>query len=128
MRLFKTKWFVRFARQNKISDECLRNAIERAQAGLIDADLGGHILKQRVARTGQGRSGGYRVLVGYEVGRRAVFIFGFLKNVRDNITAKELESFRRIAALWLTTDDRGIERAMKDGELEEVKNDEAQEG
>jgi hypothetical protein len=73
---------VRFARQNKISDESLREAIERAQAGLMDADLGGHVFKQRVTRAGQGRSGGFRVLVGYETGKRAVFIFGFPKNVR----------------------------------------------
>lgn len=127
MRIFKTKWFARYARQERISDESLWAAIERAQCGLVDADLGGHLIKQRVARRGEGRSGGYRVLIGYETGRRSVFIFGFAKSTRENITARELESFKRIAVLWLSADDRGIERALKEGELIEVKDVKAKE-
>jgi hypothetical protein len=63
MRAFKTKWFARFARQELIADASLWEAIERAERGLIDADLGGGLIKQRVSRHGKGRSGGYRVIV-----------------------------------------------------------------
>jgi hypothetical protein len=127
VRVFKIKWFARYARDERISDESLWEAVERAQRGLVDADLGGHVIKQRVARKGQGRSSGYRVLIGYEAGRRGVFIFCFSKNTRENITTRELESFKRLAASWLTMDDRGIEHAIKHGELVEVKDDKTKE-
>jgi len=65
LRIFKTKSFVRFARRERISDASLCEAIRRAERGLIDADLGGGVIKQRVARAGQGRSGGFRVLIAY---------------------------------------------------------------
>ena len=76
MRVFKIKWFVRFARQNNISDRDLCEAIER---GLIDADLGGNVTKQRIARPNEGRSGGYRALICFRVEDRAFFVFGFPK-------------------------------------------------
>ena len=68
MEVFKTRWFARFARQERIADSSLREAIERAERGLIDADLGGGLIKQRVARPGRGRSGGYRVIGGSHMG------------------------------------------------------------
>lgn len=73
MRVFKTKWFTRYARRERISDHSLVEAIQRAERGIVDADLGGGVIKQRVARAGQGRSSGYRVLVAYRSGERAVF-------------------------------------------------------
>jgi hypothetical protein len=94
LRVFKTKWFVRFARRSRIDDAMLLEAIMRAERGLIDADLGGGIIKQRVARPNEGRSGGFRTIVGYRSQERAVFLYGFAKNERDNIKADELESLR----------------------------------
>lgn len=79
MQIFKTKWLVRFARRERITDRSLGEAIDRAARGLIDADLGGGIIKQRVARQGQGRSGGYRTLIAYRAGARAVFLYAFAK-------------------------------------------------
>ena len=72
MQVFKTRWFARFARHELITDASLRQAIARAERGLIDADLGGGLIKQRVARKGQGRSGGYRVIVGYRAHGRHI--------------------------------------------------------
>jgi hypothetical protein len=94
VRLFKTKWFARYARKAGVSDQCLREAIERAERGIIDADLGGGLIKQRVARTGHGRSGGYRMLVAYRAQRRVVFLYGFAKNEKDNIEPDELASLQ----------------------------------
>ena len=68
MRIFKTKWLRRYARRERIADHRLREAIERAESGLVDADLGGDVIKQRVARDGQGRSGGYQMLIAYRAG------------------------------------------------------------
>jgi hypothetical protein len=79
VRTFNTKWLVRYARREWITDRSLSDAIERAARGLIDADLGGGIIKQRVAREGQGRSGGYRMLVAYWARARAVFFYAFAK-------------------------------------------------
>jgi hypothetical protein len=120
MRIFKTRWFARYARREKIADASLLEAVSRAGRGLVDADLGGSVIKQRVTRAGQGRSGGYRVLIAFRAAHRAVFMLGFAKNERDNITADELESLKRAAALWLAADPVKIGRAIHEGILMEV--------
>lgn len=120
MRIFKTKWFARFARRERLADRRLREAIARAERGLVDADLGGGIIKQRVARAGGGRSGGYRVLVAYLAGTRAVFLYGFAKSERENIAPNELLTLREIEAAWLAADARRIADAAEKGVLQEV--------
>ncbi len=124
MRIFKTKWLARFARREGISDNSLCEAIERAESSLIDADLGGGLIKQRVARQGQGRSGGYRMIVGYRVKDRAVFLLGFAKNERENIEDDELRSLREVAQKWLTADAARIQTELELGNLQEINHDE----
>ena len=124
MRIFKTKWLARFTRRGRIDDRSLREAIERAERGIIDADLGEGLIKQRVARTGQGRSGGYRMLVSYMAQDRAVFLYAFAKNERDDIGQDELLSLREIAARWLAIDLAQITKAIEADELQEVSYDE----
>lgn len=123
MRLFKTKWFARYALREKIADANLREAISRAGRGLVDADLGGNVIKQRVARAGQGRSGGYRVLIAVRAAHRAVCLFGFAKNERENIGTHELTTLKEIATAWLKADTATIERAIAEGLLVEVKDE-----
>jgi hypothetical protein len=123
VRIFKTRLFAKFARRERIPDASLSEAIERARQGLVDADLGGGVIKQRVARKGQGRSGGYRTLIAYRFGEIAVFLFGFAKNDRENIDALELADLREAAALWLGADEMLMERALARGFLIEVRND-----
>lgn len=120
MRVFKTKGLIRFARRERITDAVLREAIERAERGTIDADLGGGLIKQRLARPGQGRSGGYRVIVAYRVKGRAVFLYGFAKNDLDNISPEQLQSFRVIGANWLAASAAVIARAIYEGDLQEM--------
>lgn len=79
MRVFKNAWFERFARKQKIADLALFDAVRRAENGQIDADLGGGVIKQRVSRPGQGKSGGYRTTILYRQKQRAFFVFGFAK-------------------------------------------------
>jgi len=102
----------------------LREAIERAERGLIDADLGGGLIKQRVARQGQGRSGGYRTIIAYRAKKRAVFLYGFAKNERENIDPDELLLFRAGADRWLDADAAKILEALEDGALQEIDDDE----
>jgi hypothetical protein len=122
MRVFKTKWFARFAQSEEIADKGLREAIERAERGLIDADLGGGLIKQRVARRGQGRSGGYRTIIAYRTNQRAVFIFGFAKNEMENISTSQLTAARDIAKKLLAADSAQIARDVEEGQLQEVEN------
>ena len=122
MQVFKTRWFARFARDEDISDKCLREAIERAEQGLIDADLGGGLIKQRVARKGQGRSGGYRVIVAYRIRNRAVFLYGFAKSDQENIERNELISWRQVADYWISADATRISDGLGDGAIMEVEN------
>jgi len=124
VRVFKTKWFVRYARREKIGDQSLCGAIERAERGIIDADLGGGVIKQRVPRVGQGRSGGYRMLIAYRSGDRAVFLYGFAKNERGNIEDKELATLKEIAAAWLEADAEHLYHSLQEGVLQEVTYDE----
>jgi hypothetical protein len=102
----------------------LRGAIERAERGLIDADLGGGLIKQRVARQGQGRSGDYSVIVAYRAKDRAVFLFGIAKNELDNIGSSELLSLRSNGTYWLNVASATIQMALKDRALEEVEDGE----
>lgn len=120
MRIFKTKTFTRFTRRERIADASLCEAIEQAGRGLVDADLGGGLIKQRVARAGQGKRGGYRMLIAFRSKSRAIFLFGFAKNELDNIDDDQLLTLRETAAEWLAADAEKIEKAIKDGLLIEV--------
>jgi hypothetical protein len=106
----KTKTFAKFTRQNGISDDGLVDAVERAVRGLIDADLGGQIIKQRVARPGQGKRGSFRMIIGIR-SDRAIFPFAFAKNERENIDKAELMTLREIVASFLDADDKTIAQA-----------------
>ena len=122
MRIFKTKWVARFVRRERIEDASLKEAIARAERGIIDADLGGGLIKQRVARPGQGRSGGFRMIVAYRTEERAFFLYGFAKNERENIEDDELQALRAIAVDMLGRDGAALERAKAEGELQEIGN------
>ena len=120
MRIFLTRWFSRFARKEDIADDDLREAIARALRGLVDADLGGGLIKQRIARRGEGRSGGYRVMVAYCANDRAVFLYGFAKNERDNIDSSDLADLREAARVFLGMSRAEIAKVIADGRLKEV--------
>ncbi|GHV47564.1 addiction module toxin RelE [Synergistales bacterium] len=99
MKILKTHWFERFARKQNISDLVLGDAVRRAEKGQIDADLGGGLIKQRIAREGEGRRGGFRAIVIYRFEERAFFVYGFPKNDRGNISKQELDGFRKLCGL-----------------------------
>ncbi len=125
MSVYKTRLFDKFARRERIADAALIDAVERAARGLVDADLGGGVIKQRVARPGQGRSGGYRTLIAIRFADFAVFLFGFAKSERENIDDDELARLRVAARSWLSAGENLVERALEDGALIEVDYGEA---
>lgn len=124
MRIFKNKSFARFERKNGISDVDLCKAIQDADRGLIDADLGGGVIKQRIARLGAGKSGGFRTMILFKAEERAVFVHGFAKNEMDNIRPDELTALKKLAFSMLAYSEEAIEKAVASGTLMEVKCDE----
>ena len=120
MRIFKNAWFERFARKQKIPTALLCEAVQRAEQGLIDADLGGGVIKQRVARHGQGRSGGYRTLILYRQAHRAFFVYGFAKSEQANISAVEEAAFKQAARYVLDLTDEQIAALIQNGQFQEV--------
>ena len=123
MQVYKTRGFARFARRERIKDDKLCEAIARAERGLIDADLGGGVIKQRLPRQGQGRSGGFRVIVFYRTSRRSLFVDGFAKSEQDNIDDDDLRLFRDLAAEYLAYMPAEVAALLKAGEWIEVECD-----
>jgi hypothetical protein len=124
VRIFKNKSFMRFARKADLGDAVLCEAIREAERGLIAADLGGGVIKQRIARPGQGKSGGFRVLIVFKAGMRAFFVHGFAKNERENIRNDELAALKKVASKLLALDDDAIARVIASGTIVEVTCDE----
>jgi len=103
-----------------MADSDLCDAIANATRGLIDADLGGGVLKQRIARKGGGKSGGFRTIILFRVGARAFFVHGFAKNEQDNIRDDELAAFKLLASQLMAYDDATLAKAIANGTLMEV--------
>jgi hypothetical protein len=124
MRVFKSKWFAKFARRKRITDAKLCDAVRNAGRGVIDADYGGGVIKQRIARPNEGKSGGYRSIVFFCKGERAFFIYGFAKNSQDNIDESDERDFKELAKTLLTISDMELEKLANYGLYMEVKFDE----
>lgn len=124
MRAFKTSAFAKFARKAGLSDTVLWRAASEADRGLIDAELGGGVIKQRIGREGGGKSGGFRTLIVFRSGDRAVFVYGFAKNERQNITAEELKTFRKLASHLLAYQPAELAVAVSNNVLMEILGDE----
>lgn len=120
MRVFKTKPFARFQRRERVTDEALCRAIVNANAGLVDADLGGGLIKQRVARSGGGKRGGFRTIIAYRRGSRAFFLLGFAKSALANIDDDELAALKLRGAGLLKASDDALDGMVDDDELMEI--------
>ena len=119
-RTFKTKPFARFANREGMLDAALCEAVGRAGRGQIDADLGGGVIKRRIARMGRGRSGGFRTIVLFRRGERSFFVYGFAKSGRANLRRDELKAFRLLADTMLGMDEAGLEAALANETITEV--------
>jgi hypothetical protein len=124
MKAFKTKVFAKWARKERLADGDLSKAITEIAAGLVDARLGGSLVKKRVAAAGRGKSGGYRTIVAYRARGHAFFLYGFAKNERDNIEPDELAALKKLAKVLQSYSESQIAKAVKAGVLLKVKGDE----
>jgi len=124
MRILKSKHFARFMKDTGITNTDLREAVRQAEAGLIDADLGSGLTKQRIARPNQGKSSGFCTILVFRTADRSVFIYGFAKNNRANIRQDELKALKVLAAELLAYSDAQLNQAIRKGALLEVGNDE----
>ena len=120
VRTFKTKSFARFARREGITDGALCDAVGRIANGLVDADLGGGVIKQRVPRPDQGRSGGVRALLALRREECAFFIHGFAKSDRENLRQAELKAIRALAGEMLRLGEAEIDAMRANGTISEV--------
>ena len=124
MQVYKSKWFSKWADKEDLTDQDLSAAVKEMINGLIDADLGGHVMKKRVALQGQGKSGGARTLLAFKVGDKAFFMYGFAKNQQDNISAKELKALKAMAKQVLGYTPAQLKVVLNAGEFIEVRHDE----
>lgn len=120
-RIFTTKTFSKWQRKTGMSDQSLINAIREIQSGLVDAQLAKGLVKKRVAQSGRGKQSSARTLVATYFEDRWFFIFGFLKNEKSNITAKELQWLMSFAQQLLSLRDDELSIAIEAGELYEIK-------
>lgn len=126
MRIFKTRWFHRWAIDEGLTDGSLAVAVHEMAKGLVDANLGANVVKKRVALPGRGKRGGARTLVAFRATQRAFFVYGFAKNDRANIDERELVTLKRLAAELLGYSDAAIVQALQAAELIEVTYDDQQ--
>jgi hypothetical protein len=122
MRVFKGKQFSRWANAESISDDHLCQAAAEAFSGQFDADLGGYLFKQRIARRDGGKSGGYRTILGFRKSdsKRVFFLYGFPKNVRANITTKERAALSANAASLVDATEQQIDALKAMGTIVEM--------
>ena len=122
-RVFKTRHFSRWMRKTELTDRALCAAVVEMTQGLIDADLGGGVVKKRIGLAGRGKRGGARPLIATNKANRWFFVYGFEKNDRDNIADDELEALQDIARVLLARTGRQLDEAVGDGSLQEICDD-----
>jgi hypothetical protein len=122
-RVLKTRYFARWMCKTELSDEALCSAVVEMAQGLIDADLGGGVIKKRVGLSGRGKRGGARTLVATNKGNRWFFVYGFEKNDRANLSDNELEALKDIAEQLLARTGKQLDEALNDGSITEICHD-----
>lgn len=120
MRIFKTPGFAKWAKKEKVTDKVIKKAVSEMQKGLIYAELGDGLCKQRIARPGQGKRGGHRTLVAFKKDDRSVFVFGFSKSDRENIDVDEEKMYRYLAQFYLNLSNEQLNKMIDEKEIIEV--------
>ena len=113
MRIFKNSWFARFADKEGITDGELAEAVTQLESG-HGTDLGGGVYKMRIARPGEGKAGGYRVIVFFRSEERTFFVYSFAKADRGNISEKELRDYKKRAKIALSLTDEEIRDRLRE--------------
>ena len=122
MKNLMTKHFSKWATKQNIPENQLSNALTEVKVGNFEANLGAHLYKKRIRFTGQGKSGGGRTIICYKKDDRAIFVHGFAKNEKSNLSKKELHAFKELSKILLKLSLKELETAIKNGDLIEVKS------
>lgn len=122
LKAYRTRTFTRWMRKEGLTDKQLQSALQEMLGGLIDADLGGHLFKKRVALPGQGKRGGARTIVASKVKTQWFFLFGFAKNERSNLDQAEIKALQELASELLSLNEVGVTKLIEQGKLMEVEN------
>lgn len=120
MRIFKNRGFIKFTHKERISDKKLIEVVKDIKTGKIDSNYGGGVIKQRIARANEGKSGGYRSIILFRQGKRAFFVYGFSKKDLENITDVQEKAFKVLAKNTLYLDDTEISKLIENGTYQEV--------
>jgi hypothetical protein len=121
MRVFKIREFEKECRRLGVDETMIGKALDQVLAGKIDAFLGGEVIKQRVARTGQGKSGGFRTFLLFRANHRCVFMHVFAKNEKENVGEHALREYRQAAKLFLGFDDSVVNKMVSSNAWIEMK-------
>lgn len=108
MRVLKDLEFEHWAAKNNVTDDMLCKAAREIEAGLIDARLGGYLIKKRIAAPGRSKSRSYRTIVGHRQSDRLIFVHGFAKNEQDNISKAEKKALQKLCSVYMQLDDRQL--------------------
>jgi hypothetical protein len=119
-RVLKRKDFARWQATESLPDVVLCKAVQEMAQRLIDADLGGCLFKKRLARPGEGKSGGFRTLIAARIGRRYVFLHGFPKSAKADITPGEKKALQFAGKVFLDLSDEELPKALQSGVILEV--------
>jgi hypothetical protein len=120
VRVFKNKWFAKFAEKAGITDDDLREAVKEIEAGLVEASYGGDVYKKRIARKGEGKSGSYRAILFFKKGDKLFFVYGFPKSKRSDIDEKEERGYKGTAKEYFAYSDETLMALKKAGKLIEI--------
>ncbi len=120
LRVFKDLGFAEWADDEGVTDEMLRSSAAEIDSGLVDARLGGFLIKKRVAAPGRSKSRSFRTIVAWRQGERLFFLYGFAKKEKDNISQKEKAALTRLAEVYMAYDDATLASILADGDLLEI--------
>lgn len=120
MRIFKNKTFNKWAKELKVADEALLKIVEEIKTGMCETNLGGHIYKKRVPINGKGKRSGLRVIIAFKVDEITIFVYGFPKNNKDNITNQEKEALKALAKIYFTYSDEQFDEMVNARKFFEV--------
>jgi hypothetical protein len=120
-RVFKDLEFHRWAKGERLTDAKLCEAAAEIESGLVDARLGGFLVKKRVGAEGRGKRGGYRTIVAHRQGDRLVFLHGFDKNDKDNISQREKKALHKLGDQYMEYRDADLSRMVRDRVIIEVR-------
>ncbi|MGW7773625.1 type II toxin-antitoxin system RelE/ParE family toxin [Pseudomonas machongensis] len=123
MSIYKRKDFSRWQARERLPDLLLCRAVREMQTGLVDASLGGLLFKKRIASPGAGKSGGYRTLLSARLGERYVFLHGFAKGDKANVTQAEQKALQLVGKVLVELSSQALAKAISCGVLEEVNCD-----